>query len=144
MSSTHRSLAIRWMEEVWNRRRIETVDELMAVDAVGHMEGAEVHGREAFKAARAQLLGAFPDLRVSIEDTAADGDHVVVRWTVNAHHAGDDLGIAATHAPVSFRGLTWLRFSQGQIVEGWDCWNQGGLLQRLQSCPDASVATGVT
>jgi hypothetical protein len=29
--------------------------------------------------------------------------------------------------------MTWLRFRDGRIVEGWDAWNQGRLLQDLQA-----------
>jgi hypothetical protein len=27
--------------------------------------------------------------------------------------------------------MTWLVFSEGRIVKGWDSWNQGLLLQQL-------------
>jgi hypothetical protein len=29
--------------------------------------------------------------------------------------------------------MTWLWFSNGQIVEGWDRWNVGQLMQELQA-----------
>ena len=38
-----------------------------------------------------------------------------------------------TDTPVAFRGMTWLRFSKGRIVEGWDAWNQGTLMTDLQA-----------
>ncbi len=133
MSETNRALAKRWMEEVWNERRTETIDELLAAHAIGHMEGGDVRGPADFKTARATLLDAFPDLRVTVEDTIAEGNHVVVRWRVTATHRGAGLGFAATHRAVEFRGLTWLTFERGILVEGWDAWNQGALLQSLRS-----------
>jgi hypothetical protein len=30
-------------------------------------------------------------------------------------------------------GMTWMRFEGGAIAEGWDSWNQGGLLEELRS-----------
>lgn len=66
-----------------------------------------------------------------MEDTAADGDQVVVRWTATATHRGNSLGMAATGRRVSFRGMTWLTFSNGMVVEGWDSWNLGALLASL-------------
>jgi steroid delta-isomerase-like uncharacterized protein len=133
MAKDIRELARRWFEDNWNRRRAEIVDELLAENAVGHMEGTDVHGREEFKAVRATLLGAFPDLVLEVEDTIAEGDKVAVRWSVGATHLGEHFGFAASGKPVRFRGITWLRFDDGMIVEGWDAWNQGEVMQRLQA-----------
>ena len=136
MSEQNRMLAIRWFEEVWNQRRIATIDELMAPDATGYMEGADVRGPEDFKAVRATILGAFPDFRIVVEDTVAEGDHVVVRWRASGVHSGDDLGFPATGRAVTFRGITWMTFANGLVVKGWDAWNQGGLLESLRTPPD--------
>jgi len=133
MSEANRSLAKRWFQEVWNQRRAETVDELLPAHAVGHMEGTEIRGPGQFKAIRAALLDAFPDFHIVVEDTLAEGDHVVVRWRVSGTHGGAGLGFPATGQSVNFRGMTWMTFSNGMVTEGWDAWNQGALLQQLQS-----------
>ncbi len=133
MSDRNRALAIRWFEEIWNQRRTETLDELMAPNATGYMEGKEIHGPEDFKAMRAALLGAFPDIRLVVEDTVADGDHVVVRWRAIGTHGGDQLGFRASQLPVNFRGMTWMTFADSRVIKGWDSWNQGALFQTLQA-----------
>lgn len=132
MSEENRCLAIRWFEEVWNDRREAIIDEVMTPDSVGHMEGMEVNGPVEFKAARAALLTAFPDLRVRVEATAADGDVVVVRWEAIGSHRGAGFGIQATGAPVAFRGMTWIVIKGGRFVEGWDAWNHGALVETLR------------
>ena len=142
MAHDVRSLAHRWFDEVWTAHGEPTIDELMAEDAIGHMEGAEVRGPAAFKAVRAQLLGAFPDIGVHVEEIVTDGDNAVVRWNVTASHEGDDLGIPASHQHVRFRGMTWLKFHDGRIVEGWDAWNQGALIQQLSAIDAAGVGAG--
>jgi len=101
-----------------------------------------VRGPAAFKAARAQLLGAFPDLAIRVEEIVADGDNAVIRWNVAASHEGDDLGIPASHQRVRFRGLTWMKFRDGKIVEGWDAWNQGALIQQLSAIDATGVGAG--
>jgi steroid delta-isomerase-like uncharacterized protein len=133
MAEDYRALARRWFEDNWNRRREAVVDELLAPTAIGHMEGGDVRGRDEFRAVRSALLGAFPDLHLDIEDTLVEGDQVVVRWCVSATHLGDQLGFAASKRGCSFRGITWLTFDGGMIVQGWDSWNQGGLMQALQA-----------
>ena len=132
MSDRNRSLATRWFEEVWNIRNEASIDQMLAPDAVGHMEGIDVVGPAEFKKARAQILEALPDLRVNVETIAADGDNVVVRWNASGTHRGSGFGVEATGTPVAFRGMTWMVVKEGRFVEGWDAWNQGALLQSLQ------------
>ena len=132
MSEANRQFARRWMHEIWNERKEETIDELMAPDAVGHVESGTVIGSAPFKQYRASLLNAFPDLCVSVEDVISNEDSVAVRWCVTATHLGDGLGIPATGRPVSFAGMTWFRLADGRAVEGWDAWNLGGLLDSLK------------
>jgi steroid delta-isomerase-like uncharacterized protein len=136
MSLAQRELALRWMEEVWNERLESTIDELLSPDCLGHSEGMpDFRGVREFREYRAALLGAFPDLRLDVQDAISSTDNVVVRWRVRATHRGGALGVPATNKAVDVWGITWLRFSGDRIVEGWDAWNQGGLLQRLQGKP---------
>ena len=126
------ALARRWFDEVWNKRHDATVHELLHPDAVGHLEGLVSRGIVEFLAARAFIVNAFPDFRLNVDDAVGQNDVVVVRWSFEGTHGGEFLGIAPTATPVRFRGITWLRFSDGRIVEGWDAWNQGRLVTELQ------------
>ena len=128
---TNSELARRWYRDVWVPGGETTVTALMAEDIEGYMEGADVHGRNAFLAERARLLTLFPDLAIVADDVMEQGDKVAVRWHVTATHTGPGAGLEPTGRHVSFRGLTWLEFRDGKIVRGWDSWNLGGLLQRL-------------
>ena len=109
----------------------KTVHELMAEDVVGYMEGVDVRSRSEFLEERRRLLDAFGDLEIRVEDVVEDGSKTVARWHVTARHAGDALGFPATNRSVGFRGMTWLEWKDGRIVQGWDSWNLGGLLQTL-------------
>lgn len=131
--SGNTDLARRWFDDVWNTRREATITELLDPGAVGHLEGLVTRGIAEFMTAREFLIGAFPDFHIDVEDTVSEGDNVVVRWAVTGTHRGDNLGIPATGKPVGFRGITWLRFANGKLVEGWDSWNQGRLMQELQA-----------
>ena len=132
-SDEKRRTAIRFFEQVWNTRLDDTIDEVFHPSFCGHGEGVEVTGLRPYKEARRAMLTAFPDLRVNVEDTAADGDHVVLRWNARGTHDGPGFGLQPTHRRVKFRGMTWLTFSGGQVVEGWDTWNQGALFQSLKT-----------
>jgi predicted ester cyclase len=140
MTVQNRSLAVRWFNDVWNLRKDSTIEEMLGPEAIGHMEGVDVVGPGEFKAVRAALLTAFPDLYVTVEATAVDGDNVVVRWAAKGTHQGHAFGIEATGMPVSFRGMTWFVMKAGQLVEGWDAWNLGALLESLRGSANQPVS----
>lgn len=129
--SENATIARRWFQEVWVAGGERVVDELMARDVVGWMEGRTISGPADFKDARRLFLQVFPDLEMTVEDTIEDATKVAVRWRATGTHAGDGLGIAPTQRRVSFRGITWLELRDGRIVRGWDSWNLGALMQEL-------------
>ena len=112
----------------------------MHPEALGLLEGLEAKGVVDFLAARAGVLEAFSDFRLDVEELIAQGDSGVARWSAKGMHRGALLDIKATQQPVAFRGITWLRFAVGRIVEGWDAWNQGGLVNTLQAAAAAMPA----
>jgi len=132
------ALVRRWFRDVWKAGGETTVDELLAPNIEGFLEGGDIHTLAEFQESRRQLLDAFPDLDVEVEDVVEQGNRAVIRWRCRATHKGAGLGIPATFKPVAFRGMTWVEIQNGQIVRGWDSWNQGALVQSLMG-PSAGV-----
>lgn len=133
----------RWFQEVWNEGRIQTVYELLSPDAVakGQRGGeAEIRGPEAFAKFVNEIRGAFPDIQVKVEDVFAAGDKVVLRWSGVMTHTGDAPGLPASGRTVRTGGITIARFTDGQIVEGWDNWDQLGMLQQIGAMPQTLAA----
>lgn len=124
----------RWFEEVWNQGRIETVHELLSTDAVARGQNgaeSELRGPQEFEGFVRQIRGAFPDIRVRVEDVFGADDKAVLRWSSTMTHTGDTLGIPATGRTVHSRGITIARIVDGKIVEGWDNWDQLGMLEQI-------------
>ena len=124
----------RWFQEVWNEGRIETIHELFAPNGVanGQRGGeSEIRGPEQFVKFVQEIRGAFPDIKVEVEDVFGAGDKVVLRWSGTMTHSGDGLGMPATGRTVHSRGITIARFVDGQVVEGWDNWDQLGMLEQI-------------
>jgi predicted ester cyclase len=46
-------------------------------------------------------------------------------------HTGDGLGLPASGRAVLSRGITIARIVDGKIVEGWDNWDQLGMLEQI-------------
>ena len=135
MAYDARALVQRWFDEVWNKRRDESIDELMASQSVGHVEGGTVDGPDGFRKMRAMFLSAIPDVRIDLEDIVADGDRAAVRWRARGTHSGEGFGIPPTDRPVDFTGSSWFHVRDGKFIEGWDTWNLHGLLGELQAPP---------
>ena len=131
MSEENRALALRWMHKNWNDHDEKVIDELMHPACVGRIEGREIKGREEWRQVRKELLTAFPDLKMDIEQSVAEGDTVVLRWRVKGTHGGDAMGLKASGRPFEAVGTTWMKFADGKLVWGCDTWNQGALMASL-------------
>ncbi|MFF8725484.1 ester cyclase [Streptomyces sp. NPDC015171] len=83
--------------------------------------------RAEFRMWRRAFEAAF-----TVEDVCAQGERACARWTWNATHRGDFLGIAATGRRVAMTGMTMFRFGPGgKIAELWWQHDQLGLMQQL-------------
>ena len=125
------ALLRRWFEEVWNKGRVEAIDEMLGAVAVIHGLGDDLHGPAGFRSFHASYRDAFPDVNIQVHDVVSDGGMVAVRWSGTGTHRGDGLGLRATGKAVSFQGMTFARVKQGVIVEGWNLFDQLGMLQQL-------------
>jgi steroid delta-isomerase-like uncharacterized protein len=124
----------RWFQEVWNEGRVQTVRDLLAPTAVAHgqkVDGADIRGPEEFVKFVDEIRGAFPDIKVTVEDVFGAGDKVVLRWSGVMTHTGDSLGMPATNQIVHSQGITIARIVDGKIVEGWDNWDQLRMLEQI-------------
>jgi steroid delta-isomerase-like uncharacterized protein len=128
------ALMRRWFKEVWNEGKTETIHELLAPDAIGIGEledGGKLRGPAEFVPFVERIRGAFPDIKITVEDTFGAKDRVVLRWSATMTHRGDGLGIAATGKPVQITGMSMVRIVDNKIVEGWDNWDQLGMLKQI-------------
>jgi len=135
MSAQNKALLQRWFDEVWNQGRADAIDELMAPDAVVHAATGPLRGPAEFRPFQAAYRSAFPDVHLRLEQIVAEGDMVAARWIATGTHQGDGLGFAATGRRAEFQGMVFARIRDGQFVEGWDCFDQLGLLQQLGAVP---------
>jgi steroid delta-isomerase-like uncharacterized protein len=133
MSASPSQIARRWFDEVWNKRNEDVIYELMAEDGVGHTANGPITGPAAFHSMWKGFIALLPDLRLEVEDVIKQEDNVVIRWRMVGRHEGNAFGLMASGAAITQRGITWLKCRDGKMVEGWDCWNEGGLFAQLQA-----------
>jgi len=132
MSEQNKELMNRWFEEVWNKGRVEAVDEMLAEDCLAHGLGSvPLVGPAGFRTVVEKFRGAFPDIQIVVEDAVTEGDRVAVRTSVRGTHLGDHLGIAATGKPIDFTGMVFVRIKNGRIAEGWNNYDFQGMFAQI-------------
>jgi steroid delta-isomerase-like uncharacterized protein len=132
MSADNKAIVRRLIKEVWNRRDVNVLDDIVSANYVGH-DPAFSHpdGTVGFKEGVKSIRSALPDIEFAIEDLIADGDTVVFRWSGRGSHQGVFLGVTPTGRQVNITGINIIRVSGGKITEQWSNWDTLGLLRQL-------------
>jgi steroid delta-isomerase-like uncharacterized protein len=131
-------LAERFVEEVFNQGRIETVDELVSEQFVRHGLGRMTRGRQVIKDYVPVIRSAFPDFHVTIEDALGEGDKVAHRQTHTGTHLGEFAGVAATGRRMETTEISILRIEGGKIAEAWVNVDQLIILRQIGVLPEDS------
>ena len=105
--------------EIWSKGNIDLISNLYAENFVGHFPEGTVHGREGMRAGVIAHRTSFPDCTEEVEDTIADRDRVVVRFTSRGTNLGDFLGNPPTGSRVEVSEVAIYRLSKGRIDEQW-------------------------
>ncbi len=84
-----------------------------------------------FKEALIQSQRALSEFKRTIDDIFSNEDKVVVRWTTEAVHIGNFMGITATNKRIKFTGISIYKVADGKITDEWYIWDRLGLYQQL-------------
>jgi steroid delta-isomerase-like uncharacterized protein len=137
MLEANKALAQKWFEEVWNKRRREAIDEMLAPDAVVHEGRQAAKGPAGFRPFYDRMWAAFSDIHITVHDTLAEGDKVCVRWSCMMTHTGDGMGMPPTNRQLETTGMSVVRIANGKFAEGWQSWDMLGLMQQIEAKPVA-------
>ncbi len=143
MSDSNREIVTSWFEQVWNAGNETAVDRLMSPSAIFHglpsPDGGPIVGPAAFKPFFQTFRDAFPDIRVRVLRTICEGDLVACYCGVTGTHNGLGLGLKATGAPIEIYGMAMAVIRDGQIQEGWNCFDFMSLYQQIGVLPQLPV-----
>jgi steroid delta-isomerase-like uncharacterized protein len=137
MPLDNKAIVRRFYEEVWNKRRLEVVDELISPSHALNdpsSSGSQT-GPGLYKRRVVELTAGFPDLRFTIEDMIAEKGKVVVCWIISGTHKGEFMDIPATGRKVSIEGITIHHITNGKILDSYVRWDALGLMRQLGDVP---------
>jgi steroid delta-isomerase-like uncharacterized protein len=136
-SEDNKALVQRFFEEVFNQKRLERADEFVAPDYLDHAAvPGQGPGLEGAKQQRwAIYFAAIPDLHATIDDMVAEGDKVVVRYTVEGTQQEELLGVPPTRKRFQTSAICIYRLAEGKVAENWEQMDTLGLMQQLGVIP---------
>lgn len=117
----NKALVHRVIDEVLNQGQLDLADDVVA-------EGEGSFGPDWFRTTYRVRRTAFPDLRYEIEETVAEGDMVVVRFSAVGTPNGPVV-IAPSEEPVRVSGVAFFQVRGGKIVDGWELTDMLGLMR---------------
>jgi len=120
-----------FIDEILNGRDLAKVPHWTPANFIDnrHTESNGIEGTQKFLG---MVFAAFPDVKFTAEDMIAEGDKVVVRFSIVATHKGEFMGIKPTGKKVHWSGINIGRFVGHQIVELWGEADFLGLVTQLK------------
>lgn len=144
----NKTIACRFLEEIWNNADLAVLDEVVSDDYVGHDPSAPsgvLRGREALKDVMRQVHAGLPGVRITIDEVLGEGDRTAVRFTVHGTHQGELFGVPASGRQVTVESILMQRHANAKIVEAWLVRDMLGLLQQIGAIPtQGAVPAGTT
>jgi steroid delta-isomerase-like uncharacterized protein len=145
MAEGNEALAHRFHMDIFQEGNLDAADEILSPDFVWHgafSPGEDQRGPQPTKQVASQVISAFPDRRISHEETIAQGDKVLIRWSMSGTQEGEIQGIPATGRGVTLTGLDLFRIEGGKIAEMWQEADRLGMMQQLGVIPEPGQQSG--
>src|SRR4051794_18951770 len=132
----NKSLARKYHDEIFEQGNYDVADAILTPDFTWYAppQTVSVVGPEAVKQAARDVRAYFGDnLTLSADDVIAEGDRVVIRWTLTGTVQTDHGGV-----PVVYTGIDIFRVADGKLAELWQNTDDYGLAQQLGEIPAAT------
>jgi len=113
--SVNKSVVLRYMEEVFNKRKLDVLDDTVAKDRIAH-NPEERSGRENLKKLLDEKFRQFPEVYADVKRVIAEGDLVVAQ----SHHTFRKRDRGNDRAPGSEAVADIFRIANGKIAEHWN------------------------
>lgn len=131
MAIDNKQLARRFFDEVWNRGRLEAIDELVDASYEGRDPIIGLNKRDGLREAVKSYRAAFPDMKFEIVNVLGDGNFVCTRWTVRGTHQGPFMGMEPTGKVAVVTGIDVGEYRNGKLISDVSEYDALGMLRQL-------------
>ena len=129
MVEANKTLVRRWID-AWIANDITILDELFAPNYT--VNGVQI-GIEGVKKGVQFLHSVLADISAEANETVAEKDKVVIRWTVRGRHTGNFMGIPPTGQELELTGINIYQIVDHRIVANHEQTNISEVIQRLRA-----------
>lgn len=130
MSEANKAFYLSFIREVLNAGDLSRIAVYTAPDFFDHRYPDRV-GVAGTTRTLTEVRAAFPDIQFTPEDVIAEGDRVVVGFTIRSTHRGEFMGIPPRGRKVTWSGINILRIVSGKAVELWGEYDTPALMWQL-------------
>lgn len=136
-TETNKALLRRWIDEGWNGRNLDIIDDLYTVDVVQHDPSSPmpVTSSEAMRQYIGGFQTAFPDLIFTVDDLLAEGDKVLWRFIARGTHTGPLMAFPPSGKSVTVTGMALFQVADDRFCEVWVNIDALGMLQQIGVLP---------
>ena len=119
--------------DAFNQGDFAALDEILDDNFIEHepLPPRLAQDREGMKHYLKMFRKAFPDLKFTVQDIAADGDKVWTRVMARGTQREDFVGIPATGKPIQMKVVDICRIKQNKMVEHWGVMDQLAMMQQM-------------
>lgn len=110
---------VRQLVEYYNKGNRDAAHQLVSEDCQILDWTGKLLNKEEFLQIMEELISAFPDFNIVIEDIVAEGDKVVVRLTETGTMTGSFMGTEATGKKINYPGIEIYRLADGKVTALW-------------------------
>ena len=126
----NKAVAMRVFEEIFNQGKFQVADEIYAPDFANHGLHKDFNLQDDQAAVHWEKK-ALPDLKMTVDPIAAEGDLVTVVWTLRGTNTAAASPLPATGAKLELRGITVWRIVDGRIREEWTSFDTLGIVRQV-------------
>jgi len=129
----NKKLVRRFYDEVMRDGNLAVIDELIADNYIEHEEFPGLTpNKEGLKGWVKMTRGAFPDLKMEVEDIIAEGNKVAVIARMKGTHQGEFLGKKGTGRKLDLPFVDVILIKDGKAVEHWGYSDNMKMAEQLQ------------
>jgi steroid delta-isomerase-like uncharacterized protein len=121
-------LAHRWHMDIFQKGDLSVADEILSPDFVWRNPSIPSnlrHGSDGTKKLASSIIDGMTDRQITHDDVVAEGDKVLIRWTMTGTPRKEVVGIPPGDKPVTITGFDLFRVSGGKIAEMWQQFGVG-------------------
>jgi predicted ester cyclase len=130
-------MSVQKVVDAFNTGNTDSLGNYVSENMIEHQVDPNIKskGLAGLKEAVALYRTAFPDLKMTVIATVAEGDMVVSHMNLKGTNSGPMGSMPATNKSVDVNGVDIVRFADGKGVEHWGYSEEGKMMMQLGLMP---------